>query len=108
MYQDDVSGIAHGDWIVCRHTGRKLYRFRVDPVAHGYAPLTTRADTKAYGRLRHPKTLSSLRWAYAHLDEGIHVRAKGNVYLPTLWDDQFAHNERCWKRHRLTQYHPLK
>jgi hypothetical protein len=106
MYQDNVLGIAQGDWIVCRYTGLKLYRFRAGPVTNGTAGVTTRGNTKAYGRLRRPKTLRSLRWAYAHLDEGIRVRANGNIYLPTMWDDHFAHNERCWKRHRLTQYHP--
>ena len=56
----------------------------------------------AYGRFRHPKTLNELKAIFS-LDEddkfyGAKIRSKrGKSYLPTVWDDVYSNNEKCWK-----------
>lgn len=55
---------------------------------------------KAYGGWRHPRTTQERKWAHAWDDEEFcpppRARRQGR-YLPTVWDDIYAHSEKSWK-----------
>ena len=64
----------------------------------------------AYGSFRYPHTMQEMRNYYVDPDArelGINVRmraARSVHNIPNAWDDQWAHNEKCWKQHRKNQW----
>ncbi len=93
--------LHHGDWLASSITGEKLYRYRCEPIRHlarhGYR-------RQASHSMRYPRTLRSVRFALAHAEEGIRVRANGNLHLPNAWDDLWSRGQKCWKEYRRRQY----
>ena len=68
---------------------------------------TMRCSQQAYGSFRRIRTFQERRWFHAWDDE--EFAPKGRLSrsvrnLPDSWDDFISHNEKCWKRHRKTQW----
>lgn len=104
QYEDKEIGAKHGDVFVTEN-GRIYFRFRYGPVqGYWWRPKNCPRSRRAWGSYRYPKTLNSLRMDEAHRLEGFRIAKKKNGQLPTAWDDIRSHNEKCWKRHRKTQY----
>lgn len=60
-----------------------------------------RGRKPAYGNWRHPRTYQEKKAYYDALDqeEPVKVRSRRAAHLlPDLWDDNYAHAEKCWKR----------
>lgn len=110
-HEDKDLGAQHGDAFASKFDGGVLYRFRCGTVprhCHVSPQFKKQRSKPAYGRIRYPKTLNSLRMNEAHRQEGFRIPKRGRGWLPTAWDDVPGHNEKCWKRHRKTQYKQLR
>lgn len=63
---------------------------------------------RAYGHWRSPKTFQEKKAYYATTDwEEVNIKVRGKRKphnLVDTWDDLHSHNEKCWKRHRRTQW----
>lgn len=109
MHEDQLLKLKHGD-ILVGSDGKFCYRFRCEPVTKWgwfcHIHPKPGKQPRAYGSMRYPHTIRTFRWAEAHRREGIKVRPRANKlgHMRDAYDDFFAHNEKCWKRHRKTQW----
>jgi hypothetical protein len=111
-HNDYVAGLNYGDKLISKYSNSVVYSFRNGPVPKYswiFHSLGSQHDTnpkKAYGSYRRPKTFRTHRLYEAEAEDGVKFRTKAcsRRYLPSAWDDKPSHNEKCWKRHRHTQY----